>query len=79
MDRQEETWNVDEYDQIIIHLNMDAEKFGQEDALSGQRVFAKGSLYHSHSAHHHAALLLTVQELRFERPNGRMQPGRDAK
>lgn len=64
-----DAFNVSEGDQIIIHLNADPEKFGRERAISDRRVVAKGSLYHNHTAHHHAALVLTVQELRIEDGN----------
>ncbi|MDX2166579.1 MAG: DUF4431 domain-containing protein [Deltaproteobacteria bacterium] len=57
--------NVGEFDQLLVQLNRGAnpEKFGREPQLAGQRVQARGSLYHGHSAHHHAPLILTVESL----------------
>src|SRR5262245_50215666 len=47
-----------EADQIVVGLNFDPDRYGGEQAWSSQRVVATGSLYHRHTMHHHAALVL---------------------
>jgi hypothetical protein len=53
---------VDEGDQIVIHLNMGPAVSGQEQILSGQRASVSGTLYHRHTSHHHADLVLLVKQ-----------------
>lgn len=65
--------NVSEGDQVVVHLNADPSRFGFERELSGKRISATGALFHAHTAHHHAALVLTVRELSVEKPNAAMR------
>ena len=58
--------NVAEGDQIVVHLNTKPELLRISQASSGPRVTATGTLYHRHTAHHHAALVLMVEELKVE-------------
>lgn len=71
-------FNVSEGDQVVIHLNADPARFGSEGDLAGRTVTATGTLYHAHSAHHHAALVLQVHKLRVEDRNRALQPTRAA-
>ena len=77
---QSQQWaeNKPESEQIVIGLSFDPKRFGDEDALSGRRVIATGSLYHRHTAHHHAPLVLMVRELSDDDPNKPLQPTRAA-
>ncbi len=65
--------NVSEGDQVVVHLNADHSRFGIEKELSGKRISATGTLYHAHTAHHHAALVLTLQKFSVENLNSEMQ------
>jgi hypothetical protein len=56
-------FNVDEGDEIAIHLNVRPEVLPVSDAPTGPRVTASGTLYHRHTAHHHADLVLKVEQL----------------
>ena len=58
-----DTINVSEYDVIVVHLVMEAKEFGRLRALTGRSVVANGTLYHKHTAHHHADILLTVKNI----------------
>jgi hypothetical protein len=58
-----DTINQSEYDVIVVHLVLEAKEFGRLRALTGRSVVASGTLYHKHTAHHHADVLLTVKNL----------------
>ncbi len=70
--------NVSEQNQTLIQLSGNLEQFGGEPVLSGERVVAAGALFHGHTAHHHAALLLNVQDLEIKDSNKPLQPTRAA-
>jgi hypothetical protein len=57
--------NVGEGDVVVIGLLSDK----GEDELAGRRIVVQGTLYHRHTAHHHAAVLITPQKLTIEPSN----------
>ncbi len=54
--------NGDEGDIIVVHLALPSE-YRDLSKLEGRRVVARGSLYHKHTCHHHADVLMTVKSL----------------
>ncbi len=56
--------NVREDNQREVQLVLEPEQFKKYRKLIGHRVIATGSLFHSHTGHHHKQLLLTTSVIR---------------
>jgi hypothetical protein len=56
-----DTINQSEYDVIVVHLVVAPKEFDRLRVLTGRAMVASGTLYHSHTAHHHANVLLMVK------------------
>lgn len=54
--------------QTAVQLVLTATQYDQYRTLMGKRVRATGTLFHSHTGHHHKALLLTTAEIKVEHP-----------
>jgi hypothetical protein len=52
-----------EADQLLLQLDVDADKFGGEDQLSGRRIEVVGSILHGYSAAHHTPLIFVVDAI----------------
>ncbi|HKQ90388.1 MAG TPA: DUF4431 domain-containing protein [Blastocatellia bacterium] len=56
--------NVEADNEKEIQLVLEAEQYRRYRRLLGQRVTVSGRLFHSHTGHHHKALLLKTNEIR---------------
>jgi hypothetical protein len=65
-DKSEPELNPSQKDIRRVQLVLEAGAYDKYKALLGQRVVATGTLFGSHTGHHHTPVLLTVNSL--ERP-----------
>jgi hypothetical protein len=61
--------NVAESGERRVQLVLRGEQFTRYRDLLGRRIVVVGRLFHAHTGHHHALLLLTTDEIREEPRN----------
>jgi hypothetical protein len=52
-----------EADQLLLQLDVDPERLGGEEQLSGRRIEVVGSILHGYTAAHHAPLVFVVDAI----------------